>query len=62
MASLRPVLTSPVSAKISLTFTFVEKYPDEMPEVVIEETENIEDEDDVLKFLKDTVRSVAAFR
>ena len=42
-------------AKIVLTFTFTKNYPDELPEISIEETENIRDENDVMEFLKKLV-------
>ena len=44
-----------MQAKIILTFTFTKNYPDEIPEIIIDETENIRDENDVIEFLKKLV-------
>ena len=38
-----------------LSFKFNEKYPDDLPEIVIEETENVLDEEELLEFLKNNV-------
>lgn len=39
-------------AKIVLVFRFKEKYPDEIPDMEIEETENVKSEENVYEFLK----------
>lgn len=41
-----------------MTFKFTKDYPDELPEIEIEETENIQDEDSYLDFLRETVSSI----
>ena len=43
-------------AKIVLGFKFKSKYPDEMPDMTIEDTENVADEEDIYAFLKQQVK------
>ena len=44
-----------ILAKISVIFTFTANYPDEAPDMEIDESENVTNEDEVLEFLKNTV-------
>lgn len=42
-------------ATITVSFKFTVDYPDSEPEIVIEESENLRDEDEFLEFLKEIV-------
>ncbi len=44
-------------ASIQLAFKFTPNYPDELCEIDIEEVENVDDEEELLEFLKQTVSS-----
>ena len=45
---------SKIKATIEVSFKFTENYPDEVPEIIIEESENLYDEEEFLQSLKTT--------
>ena len=42
-------------ASIQVSFKFTPNYPEELPEILIEESENLTDEEEFLEFLKNIV-------
>ena len=51
-----------LSASVKVSFKFTPKYPEELPEIVIEEAENIVDEDTFLQFLEEIVNQILTIK
>ena len=45
------------SASIQISFKFTPNYPEELPEITIDELENYPDEDGMFEFMKDIVNN-----